>query len=43
MNAIANAVPNGAADHMEMPATPAKLWQACAAASAARSAQSSKT
>jgi carbon-monoxide dehydrogenase large subunit len=42
MNAIANAVPNGAADHMEMPATPARVWQACAAALAATSAQSSK-
>jgi carbon-monoxide dehydrogenase large subunit len=29
MNAIANAVPNGAADHMDMPATPAKVWEAC--------------
>ena len=29
MNAISNAVPNGAADHMEMPATPAKVWAAC--------------
>jgi carbon-monoxide dehydrogenase large subunit len=29
MNAIANAIPNGAADHMDMPATPAKVWQAC--------------
>ncbi len=29
MNAIANAVPNGIADHMEMPATPAKVWDAC--------------
>ena len=28
MNAIANAIPNGAADHMEMPATPAKVWAA---------------
>jgi carbon-monoxide dehydrogenase large subunit len=28
MNAISNAVPNGAADHMEMPATPAKVWEA---------------
>ena len=30
MNAIANAVPNGAANHMDMPATPAKVWAACA-------------
>jgi len=29
MNAIADAIPNGAADHMEMPATPAKVWAAC--------------
>jgi carbon-monoxide dehydrogenase large subunit len=29
MNAVANAIPNGAADHMEMPATPAKVWAAC--------------
>jgi aerobic carbon-monoxide dehydrogenase large subunit len=29
MNAIAHAIPNGAADHMEMPATPAKIWAAC--------------
>jgi aerobic carbon-monoxide dehydrogenase large subunit len=29
MNAISNAIPNGAADHMNMPATPAKVWEAC--------------
>jgi carbon-monoxide dehydrogenase large subunit len=29
MNAVANAIPNGAADYMEMPATPMKVWQAC--------------
>jgi carbon-monoxide dehydrogenase large subunit len=29
MNAIAHAVPNGAADHMDMPATSAKVWEAC--------------
>ena len=29
MNAIANAIPNGAADHMDMPATSAKIWEAC--------------
>mgnify|MGYP000392018499 CR=1 FL=1 len=29
MNAISDAVPNGAADHMDMPATPAKVWAAC--------------
>ena len=29
MNAIAHAIPNGAADHMDMPATPTKVWAAC--------------
>jgi len=29
MNAIADAVPNGAANHMEMPATASKVWEAC--------------
>jgi carbon-monoxide dehydrogenase large subunit len=29
MNAVADAVPNGAAAHMDMPATAAKLWDAC--------------
>jgi len=29
MNAIAHAIPNGAADHMDMPATPSKVWAAC--------------
>src|SRR5476651_668939 len=29
MNAISDAIPNGAADHMEMPATPSKVWHAC--------------
>jgi carbon-monoxide dehydrogenase large subunit len=29
MNAIAHAIPNGAADHMDMPATPGKVWAAC--------------
>jgi aerobic carbon-monoxide dehydrogenase large subunit len=29
MNAIAHAIPNGAAAHMDMPATPAKIWEAC--------------
>ena len=28
MNAISSAIPNGAADHMEMPATPSKVWEA---------------
>ena len=31
MNAIADAVPNGAADNLTMPATPAKVWAACQA------------
>lgn len=35
MNAISNAIPNGAADHMEMPATPSKVWEACQKAMAA--------
>ncbi len=34
MNAISNAIPNGAADHMDMPATPAKVWEACRKAAA---------
>jgi carbon-monoxide dehydrogenase large subunit len=29
MNAIADAIPNGAADHMEMPATAQRVWEAC--------------
>jgi len=29
MNAIAHAIPNGAADRMDMPATPLKVWEAC--------------
>ena len=29
MNAIADAIPNGAADHMDMPATVEKIWAAC--------------
>lgn len=29
MNAVADAIPNGAANYMEMPATPAKIWEAC--------------
>ena len=29
MNAISHAIPNGAADHMDMPATPTKVWEAC--------------
>jgi carbon-monoxide dehydrogenase large subunit len=35
MNAISHAIPNGAADHMQMPATPFKIWQACQKALAA--------
>ncbi len=29
MNAIADAIPGGAADRMDMPATPEKIWRAC--------------
>ncbi|MCQ3943597.1 MAG: xanthine dehydrogenase family protein molybdopterin-binding subunit, partial [Alphaproteobacteria bacterium] len=29
MNAIADAIPDGAAAHMDMPATPEKIWRAC--------------
>jgi carbon-monoxide dehydrogenase large subunit len=29
MNAISNAIPNGEANYMDMPATPAKVWVAC--------------
>jgi carbon-monoxide dehydrogenase large subunit len=29
MNAIADAIPGGAGAHLDMPATPAKLWAAC--------------
>ncbi len=29
MNAIAHAIPSGGADHMDMPATPSKVWAAC--------------
>jgi len=29
MNAISDAIPNGAAHHMDMPATASKVWQAC--------------
>jgi carbon-monoxide dehydrogenase large subunit len=29
MNAIANAVPNGAGIKLDMPATPEKVWRAC--------------
>ncbi|HZD92245.1 MAG TPA: xanthine dehydrogenase family protein molybdopterin-binding subunit [Pseudolabrys sp.] len=35
MNAVANAIPNGAADHMDMPATPSRVWEACQKAQAA--------
>jgi carbon-monoxide dehydrogenase large subunit len=36
MNAVANAIPNGAADHLDMPATPFKVWQACQKAMASK-------
>jgi carbon-monoxide dehydrogenase large subunit len=29
MNAIADAIPGGAGAHLDMPATPQKIWQAC--------------
>jgi carbon-monoxide dehydrogenase large subunit len=29
MNAIADAIPGGAGAHLDMPATPEKLWHAC--------------
>jgi carbon-monoxide dehydrogenase large subunit len=29
MNAISHAIPDGAANHMDMPATPAKVWEVC--------------
>jgi carbon-monoxide dehydrogenase large subunit len=35
MNAVAHAIPNGAGDHMDMPATPMKVWEACQKAIAA--------
>ncbi|HEX5507294.1 MAG TPA: xanthine dehydrogenase family protein molybdopterin-binding subunit [Pseudolabrys sp.] len=37
MNAVAHAIPNGAADRMDMPATPAKIWAACQKAMGASS------
>jgi carbon-monoxide dehydrogenase large subunit len=36
MNAISHAIPNGAADHMQMPATPYKIWEACRRALASK-------
>jgi carbon-monoxide dehydrogenase large subunit len=38
MNAVSNAIPNGTANYMEMPATPAKIWEACRKAAAATQA-----
>jgi aerobic carbon-monoxide dehydrogenase large subunit len=32
MNAVADAIPGGAGAHLDMPATPEKLWHACRAA-----------
>jgi len=29
MNAVADAIPNGAGAHLEMPATVQKIWEAC--------------
>jgi carbon-monoxide dehydrogenase large subunit len=36
MNAVADAIPNGAANYMDMPATPAKIWEACQRAAQAK-------
>ena len=33
MNAVADAIPNGAGAHLDMPATPQSLWEACQRAS----------
>ena len=35
MNAVADAIPGGAAAHLDMPATAARLWEACQRAQAA--------
>jgi carbon-monoxide dehydrogenase large subunit len=35
MNAIADAIPGGAGAHLDMPATPEKIWQACRKAESA--------
>ena len=35
MNAIADAIPGGAGAHLDMPATPEKLWHACRRAQSA--------
>jgi hypothetical protein len=29
MNAVADAIPNGAGAHLDMPVTAARLWEAC--------------
>jgi carbon-monoxide dehydrogenase large subunit len=34
MNAVADAIPNGAGAHLEMPASAPRLWQACQQAKA---------
>jgi carbon-monoxide dehydrogenase large subunit len=34
MNAVADAIPGGAAAHLDMPATAARLWEACQRAKA---------
>jgi aerobic carbon-monoxide dehydrogenase large subunit len=36
MNAVADAIPNGAGAHLEMPASAPRLWQACQRAEAAQ-------
>ena len=36
MNAVADAIPGGVANYMEMPATPSKIWEACQKAAGTR-------
>ncbi len=40
MNAVADAIPGGAAAHLDMPATAARLWEACRRAQAAATRRS---
>jgi carbon-monoxide dehydrogenase large subunit len=39
MNAVADAIPGGAGAHLDMPATPEKIWQACQKVQAATPAR----
>ena len=39
MNAVADAIPGGAGAHLDMPATPEKIWQACQKAQGATPAR----